>query len=120
MKKPYSTLYSQGEWNKINQRDSLVREIDAKIVEGQEQVIMSTIRIIGGATYEEITVDKHKVFDALKRCYSPVKPVYIPMKSLQQLSPYDYACPACDNRLTFVKHPHCPNCGQILDWEGAK
>lgn len=49
------------------------------------------------------------------------KAVYIPMQSLDELTPGHYECSACRGYLTgLIRHVTCPTCGAILDWNENK
>ncbi len=84
---------------------NIAHEINIKILRGRDQMIMSTIQYIGGAAYEEITVDQDKVIEMLQ-------------KSVAR-KPYNEKCPNCNHYLGVIIHsPYCHHCGQKLDWEG--
>ena len=109
-------------------------QIQTKITENQDHVIMSTIQTIGGTTYQEITVDKKQVLDMLKKAKATKVRTgehnfYADDK---KRTDHHYYCPNCMKQLRTVKtvdgfkYPvdisgpmvkFCPDCGQKLDWE---
>lgn len=98
----------------------IVYDIEVKIDRGRKDLITRTIQNIGGALYEEITVDEVKVFEMLQKNVAR-KPVYIPRLSIYDMVPYYWKCPNCNNYLApFVHNPYCHHCGQKLDWENWK
>ena len=110
----------------------IIREVSAKAVEMQENVIMSTIQTIGGHTYEDITVDKNKVLAMLKK--HTAKKVILHDIGLRKVDrpdiEYSARCPECNVHICRVfrnangryfrfgpNHAHyCEECGQKLDW----
>lgn len=97
-------------------------EITAKTVELQDQMILDTIRNIGGTTCEELTFDRGKVLEMLKK-HKPVKPLGT------DAYPHHLYCPTCYNKTWVLNREilkytdvqgdicnYCPNCGQKIDW----
>lgn len=105
----------------------VIREISAKAVEMQENIIMSTIQTIGRTTYEDITVDKNKVLDMLQK-YTEKKVAH-EIFDHSALQSDTYKCPSCNHNLFKIYSAkgkaktyhgnmtvYCPFCGQKLDW----
>lgn len=110
----------------------VIRQLSAKVVEMQDNLIMSTIQTIGGTTYEEITVDKNKVLDMLRK--HTAKKVILHEEGLRRHDSMDIEysahCPECNIHIRRVfknasgrffwfgpNHAHyCEECGQKLDW----
>ena len=98
----------------------ITKQISSAIVECQEDIIMSRIHEIGGDTYEEITVDKEKVLDMLRK-YTLTK-----VKATDAY-PHRLYCPTCYHTLVYNAKNldscrsrdilnNCSACGQRLDW----
>lgn len=95
--------------------------VRTQIVEEQDHMIMNAIRHIGGNIFQEITVDKHKVFDALSKTI-PKKPTY------EKLGKYiTKNCPVCGRFLRITPpskdnhdYDYCGRCGQAIDWSEVK
>lgn len=108
----------------------VIREISAKAVEMQENIIMSTIQTIGGTTYADITIDKNKVLDMLRKYNARnVKHEVFKTSEESPLHNDTYKCPTCLRILYKTMSIHnkvqnytgnlseyCPFCGQKLDW----
>lgn len=95
------------------------------IVEKQDALIMKAIRLIGGDRYQQITIDKSKVIDALGKSV-PKKPLSEDYNSQAMSDVKNYICPTC-HKLIFVINPwmlkyalpkskYCADCGQAFDW----
>lgn len=93
--------------------------ITAKIVEEQDEMIRKAIHHIAGNVYEEITVDKNKVFDALSKATAkkPNNTVRAFGESVV------LTCPVCEKWLGIEgidmaspMYNYCPKCGQKIDW----
>lgn len=91
---------------------SVICRISTELVENQEEMIIKSIREIGGERYEHITLDKNKVRDALENATA---------RELKEILAYEnmyvktkaWACPKCgmiymNNRLDN----YCGECGQ--------
>lgn len=110
----------------------IVQEISAKAVEMQDNIIHSTIQYIGGVKHEEITLDKNKVLDMLKK--HSAKAVVLryegPRRHDSGDIQYSVHCPSCDYYIANVfrtedgkyyrfgaqSNRYCSDCGQKLDW----
>lgn len=101
----------------------IISSINAKIVEQQDQIILDTIRRIGDTVYHDLTFDRSKVWDMLKK-YKAEK------VQMSDKYPYELYCPSCAytlarNGKVFLSIisgrskndvKYCSNCGQKLDW----
>lgn len=98
----------------------LIHRYSVKVVEEQDEILMQTLQTIGGETYKDVTVDRNKVVDMLKK--------YIALKPLEtDAYPTRIYCPTCYHTLVYNKHNldyvrsnqvynNCPACGQTFDW----
>lgn len=120
----------------------MILHFSAKITEKQDEIIMQTIQEIGGETFREITLDKHKVLEALRDYVNKQKGAEVEevkhgewiLKSeirrfFEEVDEDFYVeCPFCkraiyvpfefetDKMLEFArkKYPYC-NCGAKMD-----
>ena len=93
-----------------------MHHIRVNIAEKQDELIMDAIQRIGGNTYEDITLDKSKVLEALGK-YIPKRVV---AKHTEDIN-YD-RCPTCGCKVRSFTlrytgpESYCVSCGQHLDW----
>jgi predicted RNA-binding Zn-ribbon protein involved in translation (DUF1610 family) len=103
---------------------SIMHRFRVEIVEQQDEMIIQAIRKIGGKRFKQITIDKHKVVEALG------KSVKQPVLNEE----YWWRCPNCKKYAvnkampalvppglisTILFNNYCPNCGHALDWDDA-
>lgn len=101
----------------------MILHFSAKITEKQDEIIMQTIQEIGGETFREITIDKHKVLEALTDYVNKQKGAEVAeVKHGEWLKyGYKYECSVCKAKVNLDGTPiqnglnYCPNCGAEMD-----
>lgn len=104
------------------------------VVEKQDELIMDAVQQIGGNTYQDITIDKSKVIEALGKYVA--KRVIVEVKQMPGIATVVYyICPICHHTITCTfyntdldkvpsdikeDHKYCSHCGQHLDWADAE
>lgn len=81
----------------MEQVHEIVKRLCVRIVENQDDAIMIVIKKVAGEEYRDITIDKHKTVDALR------KSIAAPFTAL------------VDNGI--VAAGYCPNCGGSVEVE---
>lgn len=118
LKQKISELHAEPCTDEFMRMPSPIHTITAKIVEEQDEMLRKVVHHIAGNVYEEITVDKNKVFDALSKATAK-KPI-IDTHSLE--GRVVLTCPVCGRWLYIIglgrqfKFKYCSNCGQKFDW----
>lgn len=103
---------------RLSAGNDIIREVRIKFADELEQALMRRVQYIGGTAFEEITLDKQKILEALEKCYKPQFVMYRSAESLGELTLRRCKCPRCEHDLTgLIRYPHCPYCGQALDWD---
>ena len=105
------------------------------VTEKQDELIMSAVQQIGGTTYQDITIDKSKVIEALGK-YVPKRVVVNVRSRIDVPTIVTYSCPICKRSILSTyqrceldkvrnesfksEHRYCNFCGQHLDWADAE
>lgn len=93
--------------------------IQAKIAEKQEEVIMQTIQEIGGDKFCEITFDRNKVIEALTMYKNKDKYAEVVHGEWVEITCDVYYCSKCNRTIRFDgrskdSFPYC-HCGAKMD-----
>lgn len=119
-----SILTEKGERTMNDDLYKITCNIQAKIAEKQEKVIMQTIQEIGGDKFCEITFDRNKVIEALTMYKNKDK--YAEVVHGEWIYDYSGECvpgtdaPLCQKcsecgEYTVNEENFCPNCGAKMD-----
>ena len=95
----------------------MILHFSAKITEKQDEIIMQTIQEIGGETFREITIDKHKVLEALSDYVNKQKGAEVAEVKHGEWEKRGFDghnCSVC-GALNDIDTNYCPNCGAKMD-----
>lgn len=115
-----SILTEKGERTMNDDLYKITCNIQAKIAEKQEEIIMQTIQEIGGDKFCEITFDRNKVIEALtmyknKDKYAEVvHGEWIWTETGDEDYEQYWICSVCGEK-DYIKSKYCSECGAKMD-----